>query len=226
MEIMSEKKLTLYHGTSEDVFSPRFGSGRDYHDYGNGFYTTEDIEAAKEWACQGERHSAFVYKYELSTAGLSILELDESNVLTWVSVLMTHRRGRKIRGAARERCEKMIELFGIDAAQHDIIRGFRANDSYFQFTADFVTDTISLDTLVKSISAGNLGYQVCVKSERAYLQLNAQAEPIKIADTEFSVCHDRYMMKDSSARALANAYAGELQSGKLLSDILRERGVL
>ena len=143
-----------------------------------------------------------------------------------VSVLMKHRRGRKIRGAARERCDKMIELFGVDVSNYDIVRGFRANDSYFQFTADFVTDTISLDTLTKSISAGKLGCQGCVKSERAYRQLVTRAEPLAIADTDFAVYHNRYVAKDSAARALANAYADELQSGKLLSDILRERGGL
>jgi hypothetical protein len=221
---MADNTITLYHGTSEENFAPRYGGGRDYHDYGNGFYTTEDIEAAKEWACQGEQCSAFVYKYELNMQGLSVLNLDENNVLAWVSVLMTHRRGRKIRGAARERCERMIGLFGVDVSQYDVVRGFRANDSYFQFTADFVTDTISLDTLKKSISAGNLGCQVCIKSEKAYRQLGECVDLLKISDAQFAVCHERYVVKDAEARALANAYADERQTGQLLSDILRERG--
>jgi hypothetical protein len=218
--------ITLYHGTSDGNFLPQFGGGRNYHDYGNGFYTTEDLEAAEEWACQGEPHSAFVYKYELNTDGLSILELDENNVLVWVSVLMMHRRSRKIRGAAFERCEKMIKLFGIDISLYDVIRGFRADDSYFQFTTDFVTDTISLDTLKKSITLGNLGYQVCIKSEKAYGQLGENVDLISIIDSDFAIYHDRYIDKDSHARALANDYAGELQSGKLLSDILREHGAI
>jgi hypothetical protein len=218
--------LTLYHGTGEYDFSPSFGGGHDYHDYGNGFYTTGDIEAVKEWACQTEKKSAFVYRYELNMTELSILNLDETNVLAWVSVLMMHRRGRKIRGAALERCNKMIELYGIDVTQFDVIRGFRADDSYFQFTTDFVTDTISLDTLKKSISAGGLGYQVCIKSEKAYRQLGGKSERIKIADDEFKFYHDSYVSKDSVARKLADGYAGDLQSGQLLSDILRARAVL
>jgi hypothetical protein len=213
--------ITLYHGTRESGFEPRYGAGRNYHDYGNGFYTTEDIEAAKEWACQGDRDTAFVCAYELNTSELRVLNLDEGNTLTWVSVLMTHRRSKRIRGAALERCERMIERYGIDTEDCDVIRGFRANDSYFQFTADFVTDTITVETLMKSIVAGNLGMQVCVKSERAYNRLKKHADTLVISGAEYIEYHNRYASRDSYARKLAADYSGEPQNGLLLSDILR-----
>ena len=213
--------MLLYHGTSEDGFSPRFGGGRDYHDYGNGFYTTTEIEAAKEWACQGLHDSAFVYAYELDTAGLNSLNLDEGSTLAWVSVLMAHRRSRKIRGAALERCNKMIERYGIDVNEYDLISGFRANDSYFQFTTDFVTDTITIETLMRSIVAGDLGKQICVKSEEAYRRLGECAYVIPIVGEEYERCRNRYLAKDSDARALADGYSSVPQSGRLLSEILK-----
>jgi hypothetical protein len=213
--------MLLYHGTSESNFEPRFGGGREYHDYGNGFYTTEDIEAAKEQACQGQRGSAFVYAYELDADGLNLLNLDEDNALAWASVLMTRRRSKKIRGAALERCNKMIERYGIDVGKYDVIRGFRANDSYFQFTADFVTDTITLETLMKSIVAGDLGKQVCVKSEKAYRKLSKRVDVITLSGADYMHCHSRYLSKDSDARRLANDYSNEPQVGQLLSDILK-----
>jgi hypothetical protein len=215
------KKITLYHGTSEKNFEPRFGGGRAYHDCGNGFYATEDLEAAKEWACQGQRDSAFVYAYELDASDLNILNLDENNALAWVSVLMMHRRGKKIRGAALERCNEMIERYGIDVSKYDLIRGFRANDSYFQFTADFVTDTITLETLMKSIVAGDLGIQVCVKSEKAYGKLGKRVDVINIGGADYRRYHNRYLTKDSDARTLASNYSNEPQTGRLLSEILK-----
>jgi hypothetical protein len=215
------KNIMLYHGTSERNFEPRFGAGRDYHDYGNGLYTTEDIEAAKEWACQGQHDSAFVYAYKLDISGLNLLDLDENNTLAWVSILMSHRRSKKIRGAALERCDKMIERYGIDVNSYDLIRGFRANDSYFQFTADFVTDTITLDTLMKSIVTGDLGLQVCVKSEKAYRQLGVCVDIVTISGTDYERYHNRYLAKDLDARKLANDYSNEPQTGRLLSDILK-----
>ena len=42
--------MTLYHGSSEECFVPRFGLGYDEHDYGRGFYTTAVPELAREWS--------------------------------------------------------------------------------------------------------------------------------------------------------------------------------
>ena len=43
-------KLILYHGSPNRVIVPKFGFGEDRHDYGRGFYLTENLELAKEWA--------------------------------------------------------------------------------------------------------------------------------------------------------------------------------
>ena len=43
--------MTIYHGSTEIVNSPLYGKGKVYNDYGQGFYCTEEIELAKEWAC-------------------------------------------------------------------------------------------------------------------------------------------------------------------------------
>jgi hypothetical protein len=115
----------------------------------------------------------------------------------------------------------MIERYGVDLSAYDIIRGYRANDSYFQFTADFVTDTITIDTLMKSIVAGDLGIQVCIKSEKAYRQLGKRIDRIELRGEDYEYYHNRYLTKDSDARKLANNYSNEPQVGRLLSDILR-----
>ena len=43
-------KMILYHGSPNRVIVPKFGFGEDRHDYGRGFYLTENLELAKEWA--------------------------------------------------------------------------------------------------------------------------------------------------------------------------------
>ena len=57
-------KLTIYHGSPEIIEKPQFGKGKTYNDYGRGFYCTEHIELAKEWACT-EDVDGFVNKYEV-----------------------------------------------------------------------------------------------------------------------------------------------------------------
>ena len=44
-------KRILYHGSEKIISKPVFGAGKIYNDYGRGFYCTQNIELAKEWAC-------------------------------------------------------------------------------------------------------------------------------------------------------------------------------
>lgn len=41
--------LTFYHGSAAESVTPTFGLGDDRHDYGKGFYLSDDLSLAKEW---------------------------------------------------------------------------------------------------------------------------------------------------------------------------------
>ena len=69
-------KLILYHGSQKIVEKPLFGAGKPYNDYGLGFYCTQNIELAKEWACP-VIEDGFANCYELETEGLLILDLQK-----------------------------------------------------------------------------------------------------------------------------------------------------
>lgn len=43
-------EIVLYHGSFNKVVVPQYGLGETKHDYGKGFYLTENVELAKEWA--------------------------------------------------------------------------------------------------------------------------------------------------------------------------------
>ncbi len=71
------KKITLYHGTPDRIVTPKFGGGDDKHDYGRGFYLTENIELAKEWAvCRPNEKNGWVTSTNWSD-GLKILDFQE-----------------------------------------------------------------------------------------------------------------------------------------------------
>ena len=82
-------KLILYHGSPEIIQTPVFGKGKSYNDYGRGFYCTEHLELAKEWACT-ENTDGYANKYEIDTKGLSVLNLssDEYTILHWLALLI------------------------------------------------------------------------------------------------------------------------------------------
>ena len=45
-------EMTLYHGSLDLIKKPVFGYGKTNNDYGLGFYCTQNLELAKEWAAQ------------------------------------------------------------------------------------------------------------------------------------------------------------------------------
>ena len=55
--------MRIYHGSSVEVPKPLLSKGKPNNDYGRGFYCTEDIEMAREWACKGKEPPGFVNIY-------------------------------------------------------------------------------------------------------------------------------------------------------------------
>ena len=46
-QIIKMDTIILYHGSPNKIVTPVFGGGDDKHDYGRGFYLTENIDLAK-----------------------------------------------------------------------------------------------------------------------------------------------------------------------------------
>lgn len=65
------------------------GKGRPENDYGLGFYCTEDLELAREWACF-EPHDGFANRYRLEMDGLNVLDLNDKrfSILPWLTLLV------------------------------------------------------------------------------------------------------------------------------------------
>lgn len=131
-------KIILYYGSPNEKFIPTYGFGEERHDYGKGFYLTDNIELAKEWAvCRPDETDGWVHKYELDTEGLSILDFQGENILSWLAELMTHRDAANSK-RYRMLSKKFIEKYGIKTDNYDVIKGWRANASYFYIAKAFV----------------------------------------------------------------------------------------
>ena len=191
------KKIILYHGTPDEVVNPVYGGGQDKHDYGRGFYLTEDIELAKEWAvCRPNQQNGWVHKYELDCTDLKMFDFQEKNVLSWLAELMKHRDAADTK-RYRMLAAKFIEKYGIDVNSYDVIKGWRADASYFYIAKEFVRDNIDIEILEELLSLGGLGIQYCLKSELAFSKLREIDEILPVDYTEFN---DKYNKRDIEAR--------------------------
>lgn len=191
-------KIILYHGSPNKVAVPQFGFGEGKHDYGKGFYLTENIELAKEWAvCRPDETNGWVHKYELDTTNLKVLDFQEYNVLSWLAELMKHRDASDSR-RYKVLSKKFIAEYGIDTSEYDVIKGWRANASYFYIAKEFVRDNIDIEILEELLSLGGLGIQYCIKSELAYSKL-AEVEDGLIS-VDYSEFNEKYNERDIIAR--------------------------
>lgn len=159
---------------------------------------TESAELAKEWAvCKVGGINGWVHEYELDTDELKILDFQNLNILTWLAELMKHRNAADSK-RYRVLSQKFIAEYGIETKEYDVIKGWRADASYFYIAKAFVRDEIDIDILEELLSLGGLGIQYCLKSEKAYSQLNEiedELEPV-----EYREFNPKYNERDAAAR--------------------------
>lgn len=166
-------KLIIYHGSENIIKEPEYGKGKPYNDYGRGFYCTEHIELAKEWACS-DSHGGYANKYELDTTGLNILDLNSEKfcIIHWISILLNNRSFTLENDLAIQAKKYILENFPVDTTGFDVIKGYRADDSYFSYARDFLQNTISVKRLSQVMKLGNLGNQIVLVSPKAFRNLH------------------------------------------------------
>ena len=213
-------KLVLYHGSPEIIEKPIYGKGKAYNDYGKGFYCTEILELAKEWACT-EGVDGYANQYEIETDNLRILNLsaDEYTILHWLALLMTYRKLRLSTPVMKRGAEWLKEHFLVDIDDYDAIIGYRADDSYFSFARAFVNNEIPLGQLSHAMRLGKLGEQFVLKSPKAF----ESTKFVSYKSADNTVYYARRKVRDDEARA---AFFAELEKedidGLYMRDIIRE----
>jgi len=154
----------IYHGSRSIIEKPTFGLGNPRNDYGLGFYCTQEMELAKEWACT-EESSGYANQYELILSGLSVITLSSKdyNILNWLAVLLANRIFHISNDLAAEGKAYLLDKFLPDVQNYDVIIGYRANDSYFSFANAFLNNTLSLSQLENAMFLGKLEKQTVLK---------------------------------------------------------------
>lgn len=190
--------MIFYHGSAVRTFVPTFGLGKAQHDYGRGFYLTESLELAREWAVAADPFAdGWVHAYELNLTGLSVLDFTTLGPLPWLAELMKHRDGDSGR-YYRENAPKFIARYGVDISGYDVVRGWRADASYFYICKSFVRNNIGVDFLSELLTLGDFGIQYFVQSEKAFSALRELPDALeKVSAAEY---YERYNRRDSVAR--------------------------
>ncbi len=214
--------MIIYHGSPQIVKQPELGKGKSYNDYGQGFYCTESLDLAKEWACPTQK-DGFANKYTLNTKGLSLLHLSGGgyHILNWLAMLLKNRTFDMSAALALQARDYVIQTFMPVLAGKDYIIGYRADDSYFSFAEDFISGILSLRDLSEAMRLGALGEQVVLISPKAFEQIHFESYEA----ASYQEYHIKRMSRDNLAR---QEYQSRKRDNKTLKndlyvlDILRE----
>ena len=217
-----QQDLIIYHGSQQIVEVPKFGIGKTYNDYGQGFYCTESIELAKEWACS-VKNDGYSNKYRLSLDGLNTMHLtkDEFNILNWLAILLAHRKFDITSPVGNQAREFILDRFMPNTDGVDVMIGYRADDSYFSFAEDFVNNTISLRDLNLAMQLGTLGEQIVLLSKRSF----GQIEFVEHETADYREYYYKRAERDQNSRAAYKNHKKDLEqlmNDVFVLDIMRE----
>lgn len=189
--------MILYHGSKDIIEKPIYGQGKKYNDYGLGFYCTDNIELAKEWGISFEK-SGYANRYQIDCTGLTILDLNDDKycILHWLAILLSNREFDTPAGLALEAKEFLKKNFMLDYKKYDIIKGYRADDSYFSFAQDFINGTISYRQLNNAMHLGKLGIQYVLKSKEAFNRIVFDG----YEEADYKEWYAKKMKRDKSTR--------------------------
>ena len=195
-----DNKIILYHGSEKIIENPIFGAGKKNNDFGLGFYCTESNDLAKEWA-------------------VSSLNLNSSDytILNWIAILVEHRLFSIKTPVARRAKQYLIDYFSINVNAYDLIIGYRADDSYFDYAESFLNNTISVEQLAQAMRLGKLGEQIVIKSQFAFL--NLKFEGYEVADK--NQYYDLRKARNDEANQYYLKMLDQEMDGLFIQDIIR-----
>ena len=189
--------MILFHGSPNIIEKPIFGFGNAHNDYGMGFYCSESIELAKEWACATEE-GGYANQYEFDMTGLSVMNLSagDYHILNWLAILLENRTFKINSDLATDAKEYLLNIFKPTYRDKDVIIGYRADDSYFTFANAFLNNTISLARLEKAMVLGKLGIQIVPISEKAFERLTF----VNSHQADATIYYPKRKARDNEAR--------------------------
>lgn len=205
--------ITLYHGSTSIVEKPSFGFRNSKGDFGQGFYCTQDLELAKEWALK-TGVDGFVNEYTIDESKLKILDLksDMFYIMNWIAILLENRTFALSSAVARKGRDYILSNLSQDLKDYDAIIGYRADNSNFTYINDFLNNAISLRQLTLAIEQGNPRAQYVLKSMAAFELLRfKEALPVSV-----NQCGFEGQLRDLKAR---HHYFSKVSNEDFVSDL-------
>lgn len=184
--------MKYFYGADHLLAKPEFNKGNPSNDYGLGFYLTPDKEMARLWASKFEH--GYLIEFDVDVSKLKIMQLatiNDEDILKWLSILITHRFSKEEREENKINIQWLIKNYPFTLGDYDVVIGYRADDSYFDYSRDFVKNELSLELLKDAMRIGKLGTQFVLMSKKSFEHIKfIKAEPVAHTE-EYSIFRNK-----------------------------------
>ena len=118
---------------------------------------------------------------------------------------------------ARRAKRYLVENFSVNVNAFDVVTGYRADDSYFDYAESFLNNGITVEQLARAMRLGKLGEQIVLKSRFAFSKLHY--EGFEVADRETYFCLRK--ARNDEANRVYMEMLEEESDGLYIQDIMR-----
>ena len=160
--------MKLYHTGFDEIRRPDVHFGRKNADFGQGFYTSPDLDFSRRWANARSGFDTFINTYELTTEGLKIKSFSRDKA--WFDYIYNNRNGKA----------DMLE-------EYDVIIGPIANDTIYDLFGITTSGYLTSEQALEILTTGPLYTQAVIKTERAADSLLFVSSEI-ISSDEIELC--------------------------------------
>lgn len=151
---------------------------------------------------------------------MKILNLNDKKytILNWIAILLENRLFSISNPNVKKTKKYLIDNFGINVNAFDIIFGYRADDSYFDYADAFINNMISVSQLAKAMRLGKLGNQIVIKSEYAFSLLKFEKFDVAKKDIYYCLRKNR---NDEANKKYLEILNDDDSDGLFVQDIIR-----
>ena len=134
-----------------------------------------------------------------------------------MSVLVRHRLFSIKAPVARRAKQYLLDNFGVNVNAYDLITGYRADDSYYDYAEAFLNNAISVEQLSRAMRLGKLGEQIVIKSKFAFSKIHFEGYEVAEKNTYYVLRKSR---NDTAGQMYQNI-SEEESDGLFILDIMR-----
>ena len=147
--------MLVYHGSNIEVINPKIIKAIRFLDFGDGFYTTSNLEQAKSWALRvGVRNNSsksfinvYEFDFEKAKRDLKFKEFEMVAGEEWLQFIVKCRNGYN--------------------PKEDIISGPIADDNVYSTIRNFETKVYDLEYAIKHLKTQKLKDQILFHTNKS-----------------------------------------------------------